>query len=146
MASVQHSVVVDYNNNNNGDVAVQIIEQHPNESLPAPPEEAPITSGNRARLLFVLGFMTVLMDLATLLYKAPRGVWFETRRLAYYITLAGIFAAGSAEIIVAFWMCPSSHVTSSGWRRALENVVLLASIVPFVAVIALGGFTVLVKI
>ncbi|CAO2185611.1 unnamed protein product [Urochloa humidicola] len=145
MASVQHSVIINDNNNINGDVALQI-EQQPNEAHSPAPPEVPVTSGNRARLLFVLGFLTMLMDLATLLYKPPRGVWFEARKLAYYLTLAIIFAAGSAEIIAAFWMCTSSHVNSRGWRRALENVVLLASMVPFVAIIALGGFSVLVKI
>jgi hypothetical protein len=34
------------------------------------------------RLLYLLGFLTLLMDLATALYKPPRGVVFERHMLA----------------------------------------------------------------
>ncbi|CAO2193635.1 unnamed protein product [Urochloa humidicola] len=46
--------------------------------------------------LLAVGLLTLAMDIATALNKPPRGALFERRRLAYYLTLAGIFAAGAA--------------------------------------------------
>ncbi|CAO2185616.1 unnamed protein product [Urochloa humidicola] len=41
-----------------------------------------------ARLLLWVAFITMILDLATALYKAPSGVAFRSHKLAYYLTLA----------------------------------------------------------
>ncbi|KAK3163873.1 hypothetical protein QOZ80_1AG0009490 [Eleusine coracana subsp. coracana] len=93
-----------------------------------------------ARLLFASGFSTMLMDLATALYKPPRGVVFEGHKLAYYLILAAIFAAGMVEVSTAFWFSRYGRN-----RTSLAKAVVCASVLPLVAVIALGGFAVLMK-
>ncbi|KAL6626738.1 hypothetical protein ACP70R_030464 [Stipagrostis hirtigluma subsp. patula] len=93
------------------------------------------------RLLFLAGFLTLVMDLATALYKPPGGVVFQRHRLAYYLTLAGIFAAGVAEVSAAFWLSRYGQARGRPFARA----VLCASVVPLVVVTALGGFSVLMK-
>ncbi|XP_062217066.1 uncharacterized protein LOC133917106 [Phragmites australis] len=103
------------------------------------------TSKQLARLLFIFGFLTLLMDLATALYKPPSGVVFESHKRAYYLTLAGIFAAGLAEVSTAFCLSVGSSGESIGRLRAFARVVLCASVVPLAAVIALGGYAVLIK-
>ncbi|CAL4958135.1 unnamed protein product [Urochloa decumbens] len=95
--------------------------------------------------LLAVGLLTLAMDIATALYKPPRGAVFERRRLAYYLTLAGIFAAGAAEVSAAFWLsCSGPHAQHGGRRRvALVRALLCASLLPLVFVIALGGSSVL---
>ncbi|KAL6626737.1 hypothetical protein ACP70R_030463 [Stipagrostis hirtigluma subsp. patula] len=58
----------------------------------------PGSSRQLVRLLFSLGFLTLVTDLATALYRPPKAMIFESHKLAYYLTLAGIFAAGVAEL------------------------------------------------
>ncbi|KAL6847900.1 hypothetical protein ACP4OV_022028 [Aristida adscensionis] len=91
------------------------------------------------RLLFLSGFFTLAMSLATALYRPPQGVVFQRHRLAYYLTLAGIFAAGLAEVTAAFWL------SRSRGRPIFARAVLCASVVPLLVVVALGGFAVLMK-
>ncbi|KAK3160334.1 hypothetical protein QOZ80_1BG0058160 [Eleusine coracana subsp. coracana] len=93
-----------------------------------------------SRLLFASGFSTMLMDLATALYKPPRGVVFEGHKLAYYLMLAAIFAAGMAEVSTAVWFSRYGRN-----HMSLVKAMVCMSVLPLVAVIALGGFTVLMK-
>ncbi|KAF8662900.1 hypothetical protein HU200_055482 [Digitaria exilis] len=96
------------------------------------------SSRKLARALFAVGFLTLVMDLATSFYRPPGGVFFERHRLAYYLTLAGIFVAGVAEVSAACWLSSSSCTK-------LARIALCCSLLPLVVVIALGGFSVLVK-
>ncbi|KAL6626721.1 hypothetical protein ACP70R_030447 [Stipagrostis hirtigluma subsp. patula] len=102
----------------------------------------PDTSKKLARLLFSLGFFTLVMDVGTALYKPPRGVVFARHNLAYYLTLAAIFAAGVVQVWTGIWLSSSSG-QDDGRRRKLARAVLGMSVVPLVVVVALGGFTVL---
>ncbi|KAG2609377.1 hypothetical protein PVAP13_4KG036000 [Panicum virgatum] len=95
--------------------------------------------------LLAVGLLTLAMDLAAALYKPPRGQIFERCRLAYYLIIAGIFAAGAAEVAIAFWL---SYYAQEGRRRiatALVRALLCASLLPLVLVVALGGFSVLIR-
>ncbi|CAO2185615.1 unnamed protein product [Urochloa humidicola] len=107
------------------------------------------SSRKLARALFVVGFLTLVMDLATSFYRPPGGVVFGRHRLAYYLTLAGIFVAGAAEVSAACWLSRSSSGggEAEDRRRAatLARTALCCSLLPLVVVVALGGFAVLVK-
>lgn len=89
--------------------------------------------------LFAVGFLTLVMDLATSFYMPPGGVFFGRHKLAYYLTLAGIFVAGAAEVSAACWISRSSGTK-------LARIALCFSLLPLVVIVALGGFSVLVKI
>lgn len=95
------------------------------------------TTTQLTRLLFSVGFLTLIMDVATALYKPPRGVVFERH------TLAGIFAARLAEVSTAFWVASSGQ--AKGHLVMFARVLLCSSVIPLAAVIALGGFSVLLK-
>ena len=56
------------------------------------------------RWLCASGLATLIMDAATAFYRSPHGVVFEQHMFAYYATLAGIFAAGLAEVGTACWL------------------------------------------
>lgn len=94
--------------------------------------------------LFASGLATLVMAAATVLYRSPHGVVFEQQRFAYYSTLAEIFAAGLAEVGTACWLASSGQ---QGRRRsrAFRAGVVCASVVPLVAIVALGGFSVVMK-
>jgi hypothetical protein len=92
-----------------------------------------------------VGFLTLLMDTAVALHKPPGGAVFGRHVLAYYLPLAGIFAAGLAELWAAFSLSRSAPA-DAGRRVAFARAVLYASVVPLVLVIDLGGFSVLVKV
>ena len=140
--------------NNNG--AAGTINIAPNELMAddhhdAPGGESSSVSGSGAwstrlaRSLVSVGFLTLLMDTAVALHKPPGGVVFGRHVLAYYLTLAGIFAAGLAELWAAFSLSRSAPA-DAGRRFAFARAVLYASVVPLVLVIDLGGFSVLVKV
>ncbi|KAF8663928.1 hypothetical protein HU200_055270 [Digitaria exilis] len=95
-----------------------------------------------AWLLFWVGFITMLLDLFTALYRAPGGVVFKSHKLTYYLTLAAIFTMGLFEVITALCL---SRYSSSRRVHVFARVVLYISVVPLVGVIALGGFAVLMK-
>ncbi|CAO2193627.1 unnamed protein product [Urochloa humidicola] len=104
------------------------------------------SSRKLARALFAVGFLTLVMDLATSFYRPPGGVVFGRHRLAYYLTLAGIFVAGATEVSAACWLSQSSGEAQDRRRRAtLARTALCCSLLPLVVVVALGGFAVLVK-
>ncbi|CAL4958153.1 unnamed protein product [Urochloa decumbens] len=94
-----------------------------------------------ARSLFLLGFVTLLMDITTALYKPPRGVIFQGHKLAYYLTLAGIFVTGLTDIWTGIWLSSSSQ--QNGCLPVLARALLYASVVPFVVIVVLGGFSVM---
>ena len=96
------------------------------------------------RWLCASGLATLVMDAATAFYRSPHGVVFEQHRFAYYTILAGIFAAGLAEIGTACWLT-SSGQQGRGRSRAFRAGVVCASVVSLVAIIALGGFSVVMK-
>ncbi|CAO2193631.1 unnamed protein product [Urochloa humidicola] len=104
--------------------------------------DGPDASSQLARLLFAVGFFTMLMDVATALYKAPGGLVFRSHKLAYYLTLAAIFAFGIAEVSTAF--CTSRYRNSER-VRAFARATLCISVMPLVGVIALGGFAVVMR-
>ena len=96
------------------------------------------------RWLCSSGLATMTMAAATAFYRSPHGVVFEQHRFAYYATLAGIFAVGLGEVGTACWLASSGH-QGRGRSRAFRAGVVCASVVPLVAIIALGGFSVVVK-
>nr|CAB3476298.1 unnamed protein product [Digitaria exilis] len=124
--------------NSNGASTTTSIAMNTSELVDAAFEPG-ASSRKLARPLFAVGFLTLVMDLATSFYKPPGGVFFERHRLAYYLTLAGIFVAGAAEVLAACWLSSSSASTK------LARMALCCSLLPLVVVIALGGFSVLVK-
>jgi hypothetical protein len=79
------------------------------------------------------------MTMATTFYKAPKGVFFGHHKLAYYLLLAGIFVAGVAEALTAFWI--SRSLDAHRRRFSIGRVVLCASIGPFVIIVAIAGFS-----
>ena len=93
------------------------------------------------RWLCSSGLATLIMDAATAFYRSPHGVVFEQHRFAYYATLAGIFAAELAEVGTACWLA-SSYQRGRARGRAFRASVVCASVVRLVAIIALGGFSV----
>ncbi|KAL6626720.1 hypothetical protein ACP70R_030446 [Stipagrostis hirtigluma subsp. patula] len=129
--------------NNNGGAAMDLEAQVPVELLSAGTAMEPGASMKLARLLLWLGFLTLLMDVGTVLYKPPRGVIFERHHTGYYLTLSGVFAAGIVEVWAAIWL--SSPGEDNGRRLAYARALLYMSVVPLVVVVALGGFAVLLK-
>ncbi|CAO2198520.1 unnamed protein product [Urochloa humidicola] len=94
------------------------------------------------RWLYASGLGTMIMDGATACYRQPRGI-FEQHRFSYYAILAGIFAAGLAEVAGgACWLSSSGQRVRS---RAFAVAVFSASVVPLAGIIALGGFSVVMK-
>jgi len=147
MATLQ----LDSNTANNG--AAATINIAPDELMADDDDDAPVgesssvvsgsgaaSSTRLARSLVSVGFLTLLMDTAVALHKPPGGVVFGRHVLAYYLTLAGIFAAGLEELWAAF------SLSRSAGGGAFARAVLYASVVPLVLVIDLGGFSVLVKV
>ncbi|KAL6626718.1 hypothetical protein ACP70R_030444 [Stipagrostis hirtigluma subsp. patula] len=128
--------------NNIGGAAMDVEAQVPVELLAETAME-PGASTMLARSLLWLGFLTLLMDVGTALYKPPRGVIFERHQMAYYLTLSAVFAAGIAEVWAAIWLNSSGE--DNGRRLAYAGALLYMSVVPLVVVVALGGFAVLVK-
>ncbi|KAG0536585.1 hypothetical protein BDA96_03G076400 [Sorghum bicolor] len=119
-------------------------------SIGISPSEAAAAAGTNdskqlTRWLCASGLPTLIMDVATAFYRSPHGVVFEQHRFAYYATLAGIFAAGLAEVAIACWLAASSGQQGHGRSRAFRASVVCASVVPLVAIIALGGFSVVIK-
>ena len=147
---------LDSNTANNG--AAATINIAPDELMADDDDDAPVgestsvvsgsgaaSSTRLARSLVSVGFLTLLMDTAVALHKPRGGVIFGRHVLAYYLTLAGIFAAGLAELWAAFSLSRSAPA-DAGRRVAFARAVLYASVVPLVLVIDLGGFSVLIKI
>nr|TKW13411.1 hypothetical protein SEVIR_5G099400v2 [Setaria viridis] len=128
-------------NSNNGAAAIDI---NTTELFTEDARSELVTSSQLARSLFSVGFITLVMDVATALYRPPRGVVFQGHRMAYYLTLAGIFAAGLAEVSTAFWLSCSGQ--EHGRRRAFARAVLYASVAPVVVIFALGGSTVVTNV
>jgi hypothetical protein len=93
---------------------------------------------HRINNLWTLSILTLVLVISTALYKPARGVVFGSHKLAYYLTLAAIFVLAVAESFTAFWMSryPNNDRRRSSWGAA----VLCASIGPFVAIVAIGGF------
>ena len=112
-------------------VSIDVAEALPEDSG----EDSSASPRKLARMLLAMGFFTLLMTVATLLYKPPRGVIFKRYKQAYYLTLAAVSAAGMAEVSIAF--CLSSC--------RLGRVILCASVAPFALIVALGGFSVLMR-
>ena len=114
----------------------------------SPSEAAGAAGGGNSmqlqRWLCSSGLATLIMDAATAFYRSPHGVVFEQHRFAYYATLAGIFAAGLGEVGTACWLA-SSGQQGRDRSRAFRAGVVCASVVPLVAIIALGGFSVVMK-
>ncbi|CAD6232687.1 unnamed protein product [Miscanthus lutarioriparius] len=96
------------------------------------------------RWLCSSGLGTLIMDAATAFYRSPHGVVFEQHMFAYYATLVGIIAAGLADVGTACWLASFSQRGRTRGREFHASVVC-ASIVPLVAIIALGGFSVVMK-
>ncbi|KAK3163872.1 hypothetical protein QOZ80_1AG0009480 [Eleusine coracana subsp. coracana] len=137
------SSTLQLDSNSNGAATIISVDAIIGELLGSVDEE-PVAGGAASmqleRLLFFSGFLTLVMALATALYKPPRGVVFERHRLAYYLTLAGIFLAGLGEIGTAFWLSRYGHPCG-----VFVRTILYVSLVPLVLVVALGGFSVLIK-
>jgi hypothetical protein len=132
---------LDDSSNNNDAATIISMDSIIGELLSSSVDEQPSSSAaSMRRMLFLSGFLTLAMDLATALYKPPQGVVFERHRLAYYLTLAGIFLAGLAEVATAFWL--SCYGQAHG---VFTRAILYASFVTLVIVTALGGFSILVK-
>ncbi|CAD6232690.1 unnamed protein product [Miscanthus lutarioriparius] len=114
----------------------------------SPSEAAGAAGGGNSmqlqRWLCSSGLATLIMDAATAFYRSPHGVVFEQHRFAYYATLAGIFAAGLGEVGTACWLA-SSGQQGRGRSRPFRAGVVCASVVPLVAIIAFGGFSVVMK-
>ncbi|CAD6232708.1 unnamed protein product [Miscanthus lutarioriparius] len=118
-------------------------------SIDISPSEAAGAAGSNdseqlQRWLWALGLATLVMDLATAFYRSPHGVVFEQHKFTYYATLAGILGAGLGEVGTACWLA-SSGQQGRGRSRAFRAGVVCASVVPLVAIIALGGFSVVMK-
>jgi hypothetical protein len=126
------------NNGDNGAVSIGI----------SPGEAAGAAGSNDCkqlqRWLCASGLATLAMDAGTAFYRSPHGVVFEQHRFAYYATLAGIFSAGLAEVGTACWLASSAQ-QGRARGRAFRASVVCASVVPLVAIIALGGFSVVMK-
>jgi hypothetical protein len=88
--------------------------------------------------LWTFSILTLVFVISAALYKPARGVVFGSHKLAYYLTLAAIFVLAVAESFTAFWMSryPDNDQRRTSWGAA----VLCASIGPFVAIVAIGGF------
>ncbi|KAL6847895.1 hypothetical protein ACP4OV_022023 [Aristida adscensionis] len=132
------------NNDTNGGTAAATSIDITTSSLVEAAFEPGASPRKLAFALSAVGFLTLVMAMATALYKPPQGVVFQRRRLAYYLTLAGILAAGIAEVATAFWLTRRAAGGGQG-RRGLARAVLCCSLLPLVVVVALGGFAVLVK-
>ena len=132
------------NTNSNGAGAATTIAINTSELVGAALEPG-ASARKLARGLFWVGFLTLVMDLAATFYRPPAGV-FGRHRLAYYLTLGGILAAGAAEVSAACWLSRSSVQAQDRRRRAtLARIALCCSLLPLVVVLALGGLSVLVK-
>ena len=127
------------NGDHDGAVSIGI---SPSEAMVA--EVGSDNSKQLQRWLCASGLATLVMDAGTAFYRPPHGVVFEQHRFAYYATLAGIFAAGLGEVGTACWLA-SSGQQGRGRSRAFRAGVVCASVVPLVAIIALGGFSVVMK-
>ncbi|KAE8778502.1 hypothetical protein D1007_48599 [Hordeum vulgare] len=90
------------------------------------------------RVLAIVGLLTLIMDVRTVLYKPASGVVFGHNKLAYYITLAVIFTFGVGEVFIAVWI---SRFSNSKRRCWIGGFVLFLSIWPFVGILSMGGFT-----
>ncbi|CAD6232692.1 unnamed protein product [Miscanthus lutarioriparius] len=123
------------NGDHDGAVSIGI---SPSEAMVA--EVGSDNSKQLQRWLCASGLATLVMDAGTAFYRPPHGVVFEQHRFAYYATLAGIFAAGLAEVGTACWLDSSGQQQRGRARgRAFRVSVVCASAVPLVAIIALGG-------
>jgi hypothetical protein len=96
---------------------------------------------HQIKALWAVSILTLIFVISTVLYKPARGVVFGSHKLAYYLTLAAIFVLAVAESFTAFWMSryPDTNRRHASWGA----VVLCASIGPFVAIVAIGGFAIL---
>jgi hypothetical protein len=92
----------------------------------------------RIKALWTVSILTLIFVISTVLYKPARGVVFASHRLAYYLTLAAIFVLAVSESFIAFWM--SRYPDTDRRRFSWGTAVLCASIGPFVAIVAIGGF------
>ncbi|KAL5228352.1 hypothetical protein ABZP36_016617 [Zizania latifolia] len=95
-----------------------------------------------AKLLWGMGFLTLVMSAATFFHKPQaHGVLYV---LVYYLTLVLIFVAGVVEVCTAFRMSQAhDDDDGDGRRRAFGRAVLLASVIPLATVAGLGGYTIL---
>ncbi|CAO2203020.1 unnamed protein product [Urochloa humidicola] len=94
------------------------------------------------RWLYASGLGTMIMGGATACYRQPRGI-FEQHRFGYYAILAVLFVAGLTEVAgAACWLSSSGQ---RGRSRVFAATVFSASVLPLVGVIALGGFSVVMK-
>ena len=90
------------------------------------------------KALWKMAFLTLILDIGTALYKPARGVVFGSNKNAYYIALAVIFVLGVIEAFTALWMSCTRDPHSR--RFKFGSIVLCASIVPFVAIMAISSF------
>ncbi|TVU21937.1 hypothetical protein EJB05_31608, partial [Eragrostis curvula] len=132
--------------NSNNDSITIVIDSHQLLSAAAVDGRDDADSSAKTQLaktLSSMGFLTLTMDVATALYTPPQGVLFEGHMLAYYLTLVGIFAAGLVELFTAF--CLSNSGQANGRLVSFARALICASVAPLVTIIALGGFSVLMK-
>lgn len=92
-----------------------------------------------SQALWTVALLTLVIDIGTALYKPARGTLFVYDKHAYYLILIGIFFSRVAEALIAFWLSRSHEVDKRCF--SFGRVVLCASIVPFVAIIGIGGFS-----
>ncbi|XBI15523.1 hypothetical protein VPH35_057930 [Triticum aestivum] len=103
------------------------------------PSTRVVSSVQLSQALWTVALLTLAIDIGTALYKPARGMLFGHNKLAYYLTLIGIFFSGIAEALIAVWLSHSHEVDKRCFL--IGRVVLCASIVPFVAIIGIGGFS-----
>jgi hypothetical protein len=96
------------------------------------------SAGHVINALWTMSIFTLILVISTVLYRPARGVVFGSHKLAYYLTLAAIFVLAVAELFTAFWM--SRHPYTGRRRFSWGTAVLCASIGPFAAIVAIGGF------
>ncbi|KAM3197641.1 hypothetical protein ACQJBY_072987 [Aegilops geniculata] len=120
------------NNNAHDDFSINI------DQFNEEPPTTVLSSAQLSQALMTVALLTMAIDVGTVLYKPARGVVFGHNKLAYYLTLAGIFIAGVAEALISSWLSRSHEVDKRCF--SFGRAVLCASLVPFVAIIGLGGF------
>ncbi|KAF7020869.1 hypothetical protein CFC21_033918 [Triticum aestivum] len=120
------------NNNAHDDFSINI------DQFNEEPPTTVLSSAQLSQALMTVALLTMAIDVGTVLYKPVRGVVFGHNKLAYYLTLAGIFIAGVAEALISSWLSRSHEVDKRCF--SFGRAVLCASLVPFVAIIGIGGF------
>uniref|UniRef100_A0A0D9UWP3 Uncharacterized protein n=1 Tax=Leersia perrieri TaxID=77586 RepID=A0A0D9UWP3_9ORYZ len=92
------------------------------------------------RALGAVGFLTGGMAAAAAVYGSPPAGTLLARGggMGYYLPLGGAFAAGVVEVWAALWISGDA----AGRRGGVAAKLLCLAAVPFMIVVAVGGFAV----